>query len=73
MNRDNYNESIYKRNWNSFKFYCGYYYEYSKPYIRLSLEFSKIFIGCLLFIFVPQLCDGPDQNIEYIININFNN
>lgn len=69
-------ESIYKQKWNNIKFYCGYYYEYLKPYLRLSIEFSKIFLGCLLFIFVPQLCKGPDLNIEYLIdkyNLNITN
>ena len=67
-------ESWISKKWNLFKFYSGYYYDNCKPYIRLSFEFSKILIGCLLFIFIPQLCEGPDaylENImeEYHINI----
>jgi len=51
------------------------YVDYLKPYIRLSLEFTRIILGCLLFIFIPQLCAGPDENIislenKYNLNIS---
>jgi hypothetical protein len=62
------NKSYIKKKFNNFKNKCSLYYDYSKPYLRLTLEFSKIIIGCLLFIFVPQLCKGPDDTVQNIIN-----
>jgi hypothetical protein len=59
--------SWFTRKYTSLKFHLQYYFEAFKPYGRLSLEFSKIFLGCLLFIFVPQLCEGPDTNLQKII------
>jgi len=66
----NKNQSLcqYIRNkYNRCKIKCGYYYDNLKPYIRLSLEFTKIIIGCLLFIFVPQICKGPDDVVQSLI------
>lgn len=57
--------------YNRCKIKCGYYYDNLKPYIRLSLEFTKIIIGCLLFIFVPQVCKGPDDTVQNLIK-NYN-
>ena len=67
-----------KKKYNKFKINCSIKYDNLKPYIRLSLEFSKIILGCLLFIFVPKLCDGPDDNTlllitKYNINITSSN
>jgi hypothetical protein len=71
-------ESWFKRKYKSGKFLFRYYFDLFKPYGRLSLEFSKILLGCLLFIFVPQLCEGPDESLElitkqYMLNISNNN
>jgi hypothetical protein len=60
-----------KNKYNKFKLKCGTYYDNLKPYIRLSLEFSKIILGCLLFIFVPQVCKGPNDYVQTLIN-NYN-
>lgn len=57
-----------KNKYNRCKIKCGYYYDNLKPYIRLSLEFTKIIIGCLLFIFVPQVCKGPDDTVQNLIH-----
>ena len=57
-----------KIKYNKFKIKCGTYYDNLKPYIRLSLEFTKIIIGCLLFIFVPQICKGPDETVQNLIH-----
>ena len=57
-----------KIKYNKFKIKCGTYYDNLKPYIRLSLEFTKIIIGCLLFIFVPQICKGPDDTVQNLIH-----
>ena len=43
-----------KFRWNFIKSYIIRYIDYLKPYIKLSLEFTRIILGCLLFIFIPH-------------------
>ena len=64
-----------KLRWNFVKSNITRYVDYLKPYIKLSLEFTRIILGCLLFIFIPQLCAGPDENVislenKYNLNIS---
>jgi len=42
--------------------------EQTQSYATLMIEFIKILLACLLFIFISQTCPGPDSDATYIIN-----